>query len=109
MQRPGSLVGTMAEIVGVRVTKGVVMIRAKLESASPDRTQYKPYAPTLTFENVYVDIPVPAENVTPEKGDKIVLDVDGLAITLDVVATAIEKMNTRWTQSFNKPGQHRPF
>ena len=89
--------------------KDSVVIRARLESATPDRTQYKPYAPTLVFENVFVEIPVPAEIAKLEKGDKSILDVDGLAITLDVVATAIEKMNTRYTQSFNKPGQHRPY
>ena len=94
------------------MAKEVVMIRARVESAAPDRTQYKPYAPTLTFENVYVDIPVPAEHAEKLalKGGSIILDVDGLAIALDVVATAIEKMNTRWTLSKQEPHKnYRPY
>jgi len=105
----GSMVGTRRFRID-KMAKDIVVIRAKLESATPDRTQYKPYSPTLTFENVYVEIPVPVENaMLVEKGGKIVLDVDGLAIILDVVATAIEKMNTKYTQSFQRPGQHHPY
>lgn len=95
--------------MGNAMAKDAVMIRAKLTSATPDRTQYKPYAPTLEFENVYVDIPIPAEH-TVEKGGVIVLTVDGMAIALDVVATAIEKMNERWTLSKQNPTKnYRPY
>jgi hypothetical protein len=85
----------------------VVTVLAKLVSATPDRTQYKPYAPVLEFDNVYVEIPIPADQAQLEKGDKIVLSVDGLATTLDVVATAIEKMNTAYTQSKQNPYANR--
>ena len=89
----------------------VVMIRAKVESATPDRTQWKPYATTLVFDApaVYIEIPVPAEHVIERKGDRVVLSLTGWTIFLDGYATEVDKMNTRWTQSFNKPGQHRPF
>jgi hypothetical protein len=85
----------------------VVTVLAKLVSATPDRTQYKPYAPVLEFDNVYVEIPIPAEQADVQKGDKIVLTVDGLATTLDVVASAIEKMNTAYTQSKQNPYANR--
>jgi hypothetical protein len=88
-------------------TKEDVIVLAKLASATPDRTQYKPYAPVLEFENVYVEIPVSGDHARVEKGDKIVLDVDGLAIALDVVATGIEKMNTAYTQSKSNPYANR--
>lgn len=92
--------------------KDVVMIRAKVESATPDRTQWKPYATTLTFDSpaVYVEIPVPAEHVRKEaQGERLVLTLEGWTIFLDGYATAVEKMNNRWIQSFQKPGQHRPY
>ncbi len=90
--------------------ENVVMIRAKVESATPDRTQWKPYATTLTFDSpaVYIEVPVPAEHVRKEK-EGLVLSLEGWTIFLDGYATAVEKMNTRWTKSFQMPGQHRPF
>ena len=88
----------------------VVMIRAKVESATPDRTQWKPYSTTLVFDSpaVYVEIPVPAEHVRKEK-EGLILSLEGWTIFLDGYATAVEKMNQRWQQSFQKPGQHRPY
>lgn len=89
---------------------GVVMIRAKVESASPERTQFKPYSTTLTFDgSLFVDIPVPVEHVIEKKGEKVVLSLEGWMIFLDVYTTEVEKMHARWIQSFQKPGQHRPY
>jgi hypothetical protein len=86
------------------------MIRAKIESATPDRTQWKPYATTLVFDSpaVYIEIPVPAEHVRKEK-DNLILSLEGWTIFLDGYATAVEKMNSAWVKSFQNPGQHRPF
>jgi len=83
----------------------VVMIRAKVESASPERTQYKPYSTTLTFEDtLFVAIPVPAEHVIEKtKGGQIVLSLEGWTIFLDVYASAVEKLNERWTLSKQNP------
>ena len=36
-------------------------IYLKIESIRTDPIQYKPYAPTLTGENLYVAVPLPAE------------------------------------------------
>lgn len=91
------------------VPKDIVMIRAKVESATPDRTQWKPYSTTLVFDiPLYIEVPVPAEHVRKEK-DHTVLTLEGWTIFLDAYATEVDKMNTRWTQSFQKPGQHRPY
>jgi len=86
------------------------MIRARVESASPERTQYKPYSTTLMFDEpeVYIEIPVPAEHVTKEK-DKLILTLAGWTIFLDVYASEVEKMHAQWTRSFQTPGQHRAF
>lgn len=86
----------------------VVVIRAKVESATPDRTQWKPYATTLSFDELYIDVPVPAQHVRKEK-DKTILSLEGWTIFLDVYSTMINQMHARWTQSFTKPGQHRPY
>lgn len=85
--------------------RDTVKVRAKLESMTPDRTQWKPYSTTLTFEDVFVDIEVPAELVNVEKGGAVVLDVNGVAVLLDVYTTAIEKMNERWTKSKSQPNK----
>lgn len=91
--------------------ENVVMIRAKVESATPDRTQWKPYATTLVFDApaLYIEIPVPAEHVIERKGERVVLSLTGWTIFLDGYTTEIDKMNTRWTKSFQTPGQHKPF
>lgn len=89
----------------------VVMIRAKIEKAEPDRTQYKPYSTTLTFDdNLYIEIPIPMEFVIDrEKGGKAVISLEGWTLFLDLYASAIEKMNDRWTRSKQYPNQpYRP-
>ena len=91
--------------------KEVVMIRAKVESASPERTQFKPYSTTLVFDApaVYVDIPVPAEYVIERKGDRVVLSLTGWTIFLDTYASEVEKMNQRHQLSVQQSSPHRPY
>lgn len=115
--RPGSRGGIVLKNVMVPVMaktdKDVVMIRARVQSASPERTQYKPYSTTLTFDDdapVYVEIPVPAEHVTVGKGGVHVLTLEGWTIFLDVYASAVEKMNEKWTLSKQNPAKtYRPY
>ena len=100
------------EVIAVAKEPAVVMIRAKVESSSPERIQYKPYGSTLTFDNpaVYVDIPVPAEHVRKEKDGSLTLSLEGWTIFLDVYASAIEKMNEKWTLSKQNPHKnYRPY
>jgi hypothetical protein len=92
--------------------RDVVMIRAKVESASPERTQYKPYSTTLTFNEVWIEIPVPAEHVRKEPGQgttKFILTLEGWTIFLDIYASEVEKMHNKYLKSFQSPGQHRPY
>jgi hypothetical protein len=109
---PGSRVGIVPRSAEIAMPKdNVVMIRARVESASPERTQYKPYSTTLVFDDIpalYIEIPVPAEHVRKEK-DNLILSLEGWTIFLDVYATAVEKMNNKWVQSFQMLGQHRPY
>ena len=106
MKHPGSPDGIMARPAGdgAMPEKKLVKVRAKLESMTPDRTQWKPYSTTLTFDNVFVDIEVPAELVSKE-GSKLILEADGVSVLIDVYATAIEEMNTRWTKSKQTPNK----
>jgi hypothetical protein len=80
-----------------------VMIRATVERASPDRTQYKPYQTDLTFDgNLEIEIPVDAEHVIEKKGEKIVLTVEGYASLLETYTKEIERMNDRMNnEKFN--------
>lgn len=74
----------------------VVLVRATVERATPDRVQYKPYATDLTFGGkLEIEIEVPAEEVVEQKGDKIVLSVAGYASLLEAYTIEIEKMNDR--------------
>lgn len=91
------------------MAKEVVMIRAKVERASPERTQYKPYSTEYTFDDVYVEIPVPAEHVTKEKDGSLTLSLAGWTIVQDTIASAVDTMHAKWTKSFQTPGQHRPY
>ena len=91
----------------------VVMIRARVESASPERTQYKLYSTTLMFDGeqaVFIEIPVPAEHVRREGDGGLTLSLEGWTIFLDVYASAVEKMNERWTLSKQNPTKnHHPY
>lgn len=64
----------------------------KLDYIITDRTEYKPYIAQLSGENIFVAVNVPEEEVSSEP-KRTVLTVDGLAVVLDKVATAIETMN----------------
>jgi len=88
----------------------VVMIRAKVESATPDRTQWKPYAATLTFDDtLFIEIPIPVEHVVEiAKGGQIILSLEGWTIFLDTYTSAVEKMNERWTLSKQIP-PNKPY
>lgn len=82
----------------------VVLVRATVERASPDRVSYKPYATDLTFGGkLEIEIPVPADEVIEQKGDKIVLSVAGYASLLATYTTEIEKMNDRVNQNKYQP------
>lgn len=82
----------------------VVLIRATVEKAEPDRTQYKPYSTTLTFGgNLVIEIPVPADEVIEQKGETIVLTVAGYASVLENYTTEIDKMNERINQNKFNP------
>jgi len=115
---PGSMDGRMpvcVEVIAVAKEPAVVMIRAKVESASPERIQYKPYSTTLTFDdNLFIEIPIPAEHVIAtakgEKGGQVVLSLEGWTIFLDVYASVVEKMNEKWTLSKQNPTKnYRPY
>jgi hypothetical protein len=83
----------------------VVLIRATVERATPDRTQYKPYATDLTFGgNLEIEIPVPAEEVIEqEKGGKVVLTVAGYASLLKAYTLELERMNDNANQERFNP------
>jgi hypothetical protein len=83
----------------------VVYIRATVESATPDRVQWKPYASTLTFGgNLEIEIPVPAEEVIEqEKGGKIVLTIAGYASALKAYTLELERMNDNANQERFNP------
>ena len=89
------------------MSKGkVVIVRAVVERTTPERVQYKPYATDLTFGgNLEIEIPVPAEEVVEQKGDKIVLTVAGYASLLETYTTEIERMNDRVNQSKFNPNK----
>ena len=81
----------------------VVIVRAVVERASPDRVQWKPYMTDLTFGgNLEIELEVPAEEVIEKKGDKIVLTVAGYASLLEAYTKEIERMNDRMNnEKFN--------
>jgi hypothetical protein len=86
------------------MSKGkVVLVRATVERASPDRTQYKPYQTDLTFGgNLEIELEVPADEVIEKKGEKIVLTVAGYASLLETYTKEIERMNERMNnEKFN--------
>ena len=82
----------------------VVFVRATVERASPDRTQFKPYATDLTFDGkLEIEIPVDPEHVVEQKGEKIVLSVAGYASLLEIYTKEIDKLNDRMNQNRFNP------
>ena len=59
-------------------TRKKVMIRAIVDRAVPETVEYKPYRTELTFAGrVMIEVPVPAEMVTTDKGGVQVLTLEG--------------------------------
>lgn len=66
-------------------------VRFAVTQLNVEPNQYKPYLSTLTADNVFVDIPVPEEEVIAY-GKQIVLTVDGLSAILCEIGTSIANM-----------------
>lgn len=78
----------------------VTYIQAVVESTQPDRTQYKPYVSTLSFDGkLIVEIPVPTSELRKE-GDKIVLTLQGWTTFLKNYTDAIDQMNNEYRNQF---------
>lgn len=62
-----------------RITTGpIVMIRAQVLETHPEIAEYKPFYTNLGFEGkLYVDIPVPASEVTKYPDGTLILTLDG--------------------------------
>lgn len=82
----------------------VILVPVKVESATPDRVQWKPYATNLVFNNLWIEVPVPddADHVASKKGDEIVLTLKGYATLLANYVSAIEEMHNAYIQSFQR-------
>jgi hypothetical protein len=76
-----------------KINEPVTYIKAIVESATPDRTSYKSYATTLTFDHkLIIEIPVPRAEIE-EKGDTIILTLAGWTALLNNYTSAVENMN----------------
>jgi hypothetical protein len=108
----GMMAGTTvrpAEVNAMAKEEAVVLVEAIIESATPDRTQWKPYATTLAFDGkLRVQIPVPARYVVRKEKDNLVLSLDGWMYFLDRYTAAVEKMNGQWTTNI-QTGRSRPY
>ena len=86
----------------------VVLVRATVERAVPDRTQFKMFSTELTFGgNLEIEIEVPAEEVVEQKGGKTVLTAAGYASLLGAYVIEIEKINNKVTQDIYKPNNYK--
>ncbi len=72
----------------------IIPLRFRLESVSPQREQYKPYAYSLVSDNVYVEIDVSADVVVDKdnSGD-VVLNLEGFKVILSSLANAVEEVH----------------
>ena len=81
------------------------LIRGLLVAVNSQRTQYKPYSYTLSFEgytvpDVYVELEIPADTVVEQTavGDDpnagyLVINLDGLKAILSVTADAVDELD----------------
>lgn len=77
------------------------MIRAKVESLSVDRHQYKPYNAVLTFDPpLFIEIPVDTAEVEEEKGGTIILTLDGFTAMITAYADALDRMHTDYQNRY---------
>jgi hypothetical protein len=82
-------------------TEPVTYIKAQVQSAQPDRTQYQPYKTVLTFEGkVFIEVPVPRSEVENGKDGEIILTLAGWTAFLNNYAKAVEDMNAEHLHSY---------
>lgn len=77
---------------------GKTTILAKLSEIIVDHTQYKPYTPHLTFDNVYLAIVLPNEMVTRD-GDKIIVEGKGFAAILLEAGAPVDLAHSAYIKS----------
>lgn len=84
-------------------TEPVTYIKAQVQSAQPDRTQYQPYKTVLTFEGkVFVEVPVPRSEVENGKDGEIILTLAGWTAFLNNYTKAVEDMNRAYLQTYQR-------
>jgi hypothetical protein len=82
-------------------TAPVTYIKAQVQSAQPDRTQYQPYKTVLTFEGkVFIEVPVPRSEVEDGKDGEIILTLAGWTAFLNNYAKAVEDMNNQHLHTY---------
>lgn len=75
-----------------------ITVLAKLSEIVVDHTQYKPYTPHLTFDNVYVALTLPSEMVTRD-GDKIIVEAKGFATILLEAGAPVDMAHAAYIKS----------
>lgn len=84
-------------------------VRAKLESLTVDRHQYKPYVTSLLPTNVYVEIEVPVDDVVDtfevDGSNAMVLNLHGFTAVLSEVANVIDTMHDEYINKARKAGK----
>lgn len=81
-------------------------VLAKVERVTADRTNYKQYSPQLVFDDVYVEIEVPEDEMRLSTGvigvgiNGKILSLKGFTVLLDTVATAVDQMHSEYQRKF---------
>jgi hypothetical protein len=81
-----------------------VKITGKLRLLTPQRQQYKPYAYELEFDNVGVELEVPANGVE-KKGQEIVLNLIGFTAVISQLCDAIDGMHDDYVNRQRRAGK----
>jgi len=78
----------------------MIDMTGKLVRIETDPAQYKPYSPTIEFEDTYVQFKVPDTEVVDSNDDRIILTMNGVAqYILRPFAEALDDMNINLQKS----------
>lgn len=84
-------------------------VLGKVAWITAERINYKPYSPRLSFDNVYVEVEIPDEQIRqqqlyPDVPDSNIniLTLDGFTVLLNSVATSIDKMHSAYMREATK-------
>ncbi len=81
------------------------VVVCKLESVSPQRQQYKPYAFNALPQDVYLEIEIPPDGIVSQSSGETVLNMEGFQAILSALADGVDEVHEAYVIRQRRTGK----